>query len=137
MHRAFSSAVILAIGLSGGGGRPGFTQQPAATEILGGPGGSSFSDSELQPGARILEVHIRSGERVDSVQMLISLPGGRTAMSPRRGGSGGSLNVFGLDRGEFLTGVSGRYGEFIDSIRIHTNKRTSALFGGSGGSRDF
>jgi len=46
MVRAFSCAVILAIGLSGVGGRPGFTKQPAATEILGGPGGSSFSDSE-------------------------------------------------------------------------------------------
>ena len=137
MHRAFSSAVILAIGLSGGGGRPGFTQQPAATEILGGPGGSSFSDSELQPGARILEVHVRSGDRVDSVQMLISSPDGRTVMSPKRGGSGGRLNIFRVNRDEYITGVSGRYGDYIDSIRIHTNKRTSALFGGPGGNRDF
>src|SRR5438132_11455099 len=114
MHRAFSSAVILAIGLSGGGGRPGFTQQPAATEILGGPGGSSFSDSELQPGARILEVHVRSGDRVDSVQMLISSPDGRTVISPKRGGSGGRLNIIRVTRHEEITHRTGRRDVLLD-----------------------
>ena len=137
MDRAFCCAVILAIGLFGSGGRRDFTQQPDSTEIVGGPGGSGFSDSQLQPGARILEVHVRSGDRVDSVQMLISSPDGRTVMSPKRGGSGGRLNIFRVNRDEYITGVSGRYGDYIDSLRIHTNKRTSALFGGPGGDRDF
>jgi hypothetical protein len=136
MDRSLWCAVILVIELAAGT-HPGFTQQPALTEILGGPGGSGFSDSELQPGSRILEVHVRSGDHVDSVQMLISFPDGRTVMSPKRGGSGGRLDIFRMDRGEYITGVSGRYGDYIDSIRIHTNKRTSALFGGPGGNRDF
>jgi Jacalin-like lectin domain len=43
----------------------------------------------------------------------------------------------GLDPDEYLLGVSGRYGDHIDSIRFFTNKRNSPVWGGSGGNRTF
>jgi hypothetical protein len=42
-----------------------------------------------------------------------------------------------LDSDEYIIGIAGRYGDLIDSIRFYTNKRNSAVFGGSGGSADF
>lgn len=112
-------------------------QQAPATEIVGGPGGSAFSDPEPEQGARVVEVQVRSGEHVDSVQLLYTLRDGRTVEGTRHGGAGGELSVFHLDADEYLIGISGRSGSYIDSIRFQTNKRTSPTFGGSGGSRDF
>ncbi len=112
-------------------------QQAPATEIVGGPGGASFSDPEPEPGTRVVEVQVRSGEYVDSVQLVYMLSDGQTVMGPQHGGGGGALNVFHLDADEYLIGVSGRVGTYIDSIQFQTNKRTSPKFGGSGGSHDF
>jgi hypothetical protein len=50
---------------------------------------------------------------------------------------GPTLSEFNLDEGEFITEISGRYGELVDSVRIHTNLQVSALFGGGGGSADY
>jgi len=147
MKRApFLAAIILAgpafIAASAGfagqyGGNPYGTQQYGTTDIAGGRGGSDFSDPQPQAGARVVEVQIRAGDHIDAVQMLFQFSDGRTAMSPRHGGSGGRTEVFRLDPDEYITGISGRSGDYIDSLRIHTNKRASQLFGGRGGNRDY
>ena len=125
---------IIAI-LCGGGWA--VAQQAPATEIVGGSGGHSFLDPEVEPGTRVVEVQVRSGEYVDSVQLVYMLRDGQTVMGPQHGGEGGALNVFHLDADEYLVGISGRTGSYIDSIQFLTNKRTSPKFGGSGGGRDF
>jgi hypothetical protein len=112
-------------------------QQARVTEIAGGPGGVAFLDQEPPQGARVIEVQVHSGVNVDSVQLVYMLNDGRTVMGPQHGGEGGGLNVFHLDADEYLTGISGRSGIYIDSIRFLTNKRTSPTFGGGGGNRDF
>ena len=119
------------------GGEYAVAQHAPATEIVGGPGGNSFLDAEPERGARVIEVQVRSGDYVDSVQLVYMLRDGRTVMGPRHGGEGGALSVFHLDADEYLIGTSGRCGQYIDSIRFETNKRTSATFGGSGGGREF
>ncbi len=137
MSRAMLRATVICMLPVLGCGLQGYTQQLSSTEIVGGRGGREFSDSAGQAGSRILEVRVWAGDHVDSVQMVYALPDGRSSMSPRRGGSGGRLNAFRVDPGEYVIGLSGRYGSYIDSVRIHTNRRTSALFGGRGGDRDF
>jgi jacalin-like lectin domain-containing protein len=112
-------------------------QQAPSTEVVGGPGGNAFSDPEPAQGTLVVEVQVRSGDHVDSVQLVYMLSDGRIVMGPQHGGSGGGLSVFHLDADEYLIGISGRSGSYIDSIRFQTNKRTSPTFGGSGGSRDF
>ncbi|WP_269768037.1 jacalin-like lectin [Burkholderia ubonensis] len=42
-----------------------------------------------------------------------------------------------LDDDEYVIGISGRYGDRIDSLRIYTNKKTSNVFGGTGGTQEF
>ena len=112
-------------------------QQYTATQVVGGSGGAAFSDTEPAAGARVLEVRVRSGGYVDSVQMVYALRDGRTVEGPRRGGTGGSLNVFQLNADEYIVGISGRTGKYIDSISFRTNKRTSPIFGGKGGDREY
>ena len=98
-------------------------QQATATEVVGGPGGNAFLDPEPEPGARVVEVQVHSGEYVDSVQLVYMLSDGRTVMGPQHGGPGGQLSVFHLDADEYLTGASGRAGAYIDSIQFQTNKQ--------------
>ncbi len=116
---------------------PARAQTAGVTATAGGSGGTPFSDLDVPQGARVLEVHVYSGRYIDAVQMQYALPDGRVVTGPRHGGSGGTLSVFRLDSDEAILALSGRYGDYIDSIQIHTSKRTSPLLGGSGGKRDY
>lgn len=119
------------------GGTLGFTQQLDTTTVIGGGGGDEFFDFQPAAGTRVAEVRVRFGDVVDAVQMVYELPDGRTVMGSRHGGTGGRLSVFRLDPDEFVIGLSGRYGDTVDSLRIETNRRSSDLFGGGGGARDY
>jgi hypothetical protein len=127
--------ISIAAVLCGGGWAA--AQQAPATEIVGGPGGNAFSDPQPERGARVIEVQVHSGEYVDSVQLVYMFRDGRTVMGPQHGGEGGRLSVFHLDADEYLIGISGRSGDYIDSIQFLTNRRTSSTFGGSGGKHEF
>jgi hypothetical protein len=134
---------LLLCGLIVTGGLPSFpvtraiAQQIQSTSVAGGGGGRSFSDLQAPVDGRVVEVRVQAGDMVDSVQLVYSLPDGRSLTGPRHGGSGGRLSVLRLDQDEYIIGISGRYGDNIDSIRIHTNKRTSEPYGGRGGNRDY
>ncbi len=43
-----------------------FGQEPAPTNVAGGRGGSSFSDTQIPSGARVLEVNVFAGESPES-----------------------------------------------------------------------
>ena len=118
-------------------GQPLYAQASGTTQVFGGNGGNTFSDPVIQTGGRVTAVQIQYGDRIDSVQFTYSLPNGTTASSARHGGSGGRSATFQLDNDEYIVGLSGRYGDTLDSLRIITNKRTSQIFGGGGGDRDF
>ena len=137
MHRSSSRVLIFAAALVFAGTAWTFAMQLVSTNVIGGRGGRAFSDSQIPADARVTEVRIQAGDRVDSVQMVYALSDGRTVAGPLHGGSGGRPNVFTLDSDEYITGISGRYGDNIDSMRIQTNKRTTPLYGGRGGDRDF
>jgi predicted flap endonuclease-1-like 5' DNA nuclease len=53
------------------------------------------------------------------------------------GGRGGLHHTITLAAGEYLIGVSGRCGRYIDSIRFHTNQRVTDSYGGSGGQDEY
>jgi hypothetical protein len=127
LYTIFNLFVALGIGLTCSG------QDLSTTRVVGGSGGTEFSDPDLPAGARVREVRVFSGKYVDALQMVYILPDGRTAESVRHGGAGGGQNSFRLDSDEYITGISVRSGNYIDSIQIHTNKRSSQAFGGGGG----
>ena len=103
----------------------------------GGNGGRAFENYEIPEDARLTAVHIFTEWVVNAIQIDFSLPDGTPGGHPPIGGLGGEHHVFYLDDDEYLTGVSGRAGWYIDSICLHTNKRVSPTFGGVGGERDF
>ena len=87
----------------------------------------------------IKEVRVRAGWWIDSIQLVC-----HDGAQPRRGGAGGALHTFRLRPGEHITGISGRRrgpaGNFVYALQIHTNLRSSPVFGESGrhrGSRAF
>jgi len=128
--------ILLAI-LALATGASAFGQTSAQTQVVGGNGGDPFQDISSTSGARITEVRVFTGTMVDSIQIVYVLPNGRTMEGARHGGPGGQAKSFRLDSDEYIVGISGRYGKNIDSLRIQTNKRTSSLYGGSGGRQDY
>lgn len=82
----------------------------------------------------IREVRIRSGWWIDSIQLVCA-----NGRKPRRGGPGGGLHVFRLQPGEYITGMSGRHkgpaGHYVYSLQIHTNLRSSPIYGQAGRDR--
>ena len=82
----------------------------------------------------IKEVRVRAGWWVDSIQLVC-----RNGMKPRRGGHGGGLHTFRLRPGEYITGISGRRkgpaGNYVYALQIHTNLRSSPVFGEAGRDR--
>jgi hypothetical protein len=118
-------------------GQPVFAQASGTTQVYGGNGGNAFTDPLIPTGGRVTAVQIRAGDRIDSVQFTYSLPNGTTTSGIRHGGSGGETTTFQLDDEEYIVGLSGKYGDTLDSLCIITNKRTSQVFGGGGGDRDY
>ncbi len=116
----------------------GFGQQPASTTIVGIQQGAQFSDSQTASRGRVSGVYVFvDNDSICGLQVQFKLSNGRFSMSSRRGSSGGQRRFFQLDSDEYIVGLSGRYSTRIDSLRIHTNKRASPLFGGSGGTQDY
>jgi hypothetical protein len=107
----------------------------------GGIGGMPFAD-EIPDGARIVEVRVRSGARIDAIQVVYETADGEICPSPQHGESGGDLHTLQLGKGEFIVKISGRFGARVDSINIVTegSKKSDSLgfhAGGTGGDEDY
>jgi len=107
------------------------------SEMVGGSGGNEFHDYIPPNEARIKVVHVFTHEYVDALQFGYLDASGEMALLPKIGGDGGFAYQFVLDEDEYLTGVCGRYGWYIDQICFQTNKRVSETFGGKGGVSEF
>ena len=91
---------------------------------------------------RIRKIIIRAGKYIDGIQIVYGskdrelYPGGIN-YSKFFGGKGGLEYVFSLDRDEYIVSIYGKYGVFVDSLTIRTNKKTSRKYGGNGGSNSY
>ena len=111
--------------------------EPKHLGPVGGDSGQPFDGYDIPDDARLTAIHIFAEWVVDALRFDYVHADGATGSRPPVGGLGGQHYVFYLDDDEFLIGLSGRCGWFIDSVRFHTNKRVSDAYGGSGGERDF
>lgn len=102
----------------------------------GGGGGNYYSDAQTG-GRQLKEVRIRSGAFIDAIQTVYVNTIGQTFVSNRYGGGGGNLDIFTLAPGEYITRISGKYGSFVDSLLIQTNKGRIKGWGGTGGSATY
>jgi len=139
MRRIISlAALIISIAIVG----LSFGQSGIEVYILGpsgGMGGAGFTDEigELDPRIHNVDkVHVYAGSVVEGIRLETYERGGGI-ITPHHGGLGGTHYVFALQEGEYITGISGKYGNLVDSIQIHTNRRVSQRFGGPGGSADY
>ncbi|WP_374688857.1 jacalin-like lectin [Promineifilum sp.] len=104
---------------------------------VGGSGGKPFDDYTIPNDARLTAVHIYTEWVIDALRIDFVHVDGQADGRPPLGGLGGAHQVFYLEEDEYLTGISGRCGWYVDAIRFHTNKRVSDLYGGRGGERDY
>jgi hypothetical protein len=105
--------------------------------LAGGYGGKEFHDYTLPMETRVKEVHVFSAKFIDAIQIAYVNAKGNMVYLPKIGGLGGNQRVFVLDDEEYITGISGRCGWYIDSLRIHTNRGVSDTFGGDGGTDEY
>jgi len=85
---------------------------------------------------KVIAVLISSGLLVDYMQLLVYHHGTPGAMVGH-GGDGGHFAPFVLADDEYLTGLTGKYGMYVNSVVLHTNMRTSQRFGGNSGEREY
>jgi hypothetical protein len=102
----------------------------------GGTGGVGFTD-EIKDRISVKEVNIWTGSVVNGINIVHSDSSGGYYATHRYGSSEGTKHTFTLQADEYITGISGRYGTFVDSIIIHTNNRMSRSYGGTGGSAEY
>lgn len=102
----------------------------------GGKGGQDFGDV-IPPGSRITEIHLFTDQYVDALQFTYINARGETKTTTRVGADSGVQHVFKLDDDEYLLGISGSSGWYVDGLRFHTNKRISDLYGSEGGDSEF
>lgn len=104
---------------------------------VGGNGGKPFDNYAIPEKARVTAVHVYTEWVINAIQLDYMDSNGENGGRPPIGGLGGEHHVFYLDEDEYLTGISGRAGWYVDSIRFHTNKRLSPSYGGTGGDREY
>ena len=103
----------------------------------GGNGGHEFEGYTIPAGGKVQEIRVNAGLYVDGLQLVCVDSAGAVMELPHVGGKSGFHHTITLDADEYLTGISGRSGRYIDSIRFHTNKRTSDSIGGRGGENEY
>lgn len=107
----------------------------------GGTGGSPFVDV-IPEGARIVEVKLWGGKRVDAFQIFYETAGGVRGWLPKRGGSGGKevTPPLQLGRDEYINEIRGRYGDRVDSLVIDLETKRDWFgykAGGDGGKGEY
>lgn len=104
----------------------------------GGNGGKPFDHYDIPDDARLTAVHVYTEWVINAIQLEFAQDEVQSGgiLSPV-GGLGGEHHVFYLDEDEYLIGITGRAGWYIDSLRLITNKRVSPRYGGESGERDF
>lgn len=107
----------------------------------GGSGGQPFrdwllEDQQLEIGALL----IWSGIYIDAIQILYrDRSNGTLRLGEKHGGNGGKLTILPLDAGQFITGMKGKTGDYVDSLVVITNStpNTTIGYGGPGGSSPY
>ena len=83
-------------------------------------------------------VKVRHGRLIDGIELLYKTADGKEEGLGWHGGDGGEEEeTFRLEEGEYIVGLSGKAGTYIESLTIVTNNRKSKTYGGDGGDDAF
>jgi hypothetical protein len=84
---------------------------------------------------RVSKVLLRSGKRLDSLQLILDNGQGSFAHTDSEGGTGGSITELDVRAGLQISGVNLWTGTAVDAIQfLYSDGSVSAKYGGSGGS---
>jgi len=105
------------------------------TGPFGGAGGAAFDDSNNDPttldGRSITKVQIWWGQYIDAIQVFYDNPANNTWTPRKHAGTSNNVNLFTLELmpGEYITGATGTYGSWLNSLSLKTNMRTATSVG--------
>ncbi len=102
----------------------------------GGSGGDSFSELLDDCHSHVKKIVIRSGSRVDSIQVTYKFSNDKLETGKYYGGIGGKESIVNIDvdNDEKIVSIFGRSGRMIDNIGFVTNFGTIfGPYGGNGG----
>jgi hypothetical protein len=90
-------------------------------------GGKGVAFSDIQPKWIPLQVTLdsllcRGGSWIDQIQFMYTLPDGSQLTFTHGGNGGVSNNPLVLSPGEFISSISGSYGDYINQLTFTTNK---------------
>lgn len=112
--------------------------------FYGGDGGGPFDDIEdrgfMTPVVGIKKIVINSNksEGILSIQVTYKLSNGEIYEGEKHGTrSGNIIDELVLDDDEFITQVTGKYADLINSLQIKTNKGQCKKIDGEGGNKSF
>jgi murine toxin len=93
-----------------------------------GGSGAAFSDTPPE-GQRLTRLLVHSGDVIDAIQATY---GGKEM--PLHGGKGGKANTIDLAEGEYITEISGKFGNYFGAVHIlelsiRTNRRALPTYG--------
>ncbi len=104
----------------------------------GGGGGDPFNDvspsTYLQLQTRITSIQLRSGDVTDCLMTSFTDSTGRQWTSTHGGGGGSPSATLPMMAGEFVSGVDGRSGEYVDQLNLTSSGGARIGGGGGGGS---
>jgi hypothetical protein len=109
----------------------------------GGQGGNAFQDRAPDANTEVAQIRIWGGNFIDAVELSYRNRDRTTQIDgPKHGGPGGTLSEplgvqIELQPGEFIVQISGRSGNFVDSMQIQTNFQLLNRCGGQGGANDY
>jgi phospholipase C len=100
----------------------------------GGDGGNSSNLPDLPFGGHITGLSIYVSSHVDAILVSYVDANGNSGVLPWQGGSNrkGMPSVITFAAGEFITAVSGRYDDYLESFTITTNVKTYGPYGPTG-----
>jgi hypothetical protein len=108
--------------------------------LFGGTGGNAFDDITAAKAivVCIKSITIRSGSRVDAIQVTYLLSTGSTFQAAPHGGTGGDPHTINFAEGENIIILEGRSGDRVDQLKFTTRDSAGKTkvygpYGGSGG----
>ena len=103
----------------------------------GGYGGYVFQDSPPSDFDQVILVKACSNKYLDSVEMVVRDRSGDHIQYGKHGGNAIGCKTLYFWEGEYITSVSGRYGRYVDSIRVKTSEGRELFVGGTTGAATY
>ncbi|QAY80452.1 jacalin-like lectin [Sphingosinicella sp. BN140058] len=125
-----------------GRSRPRLHYKVVNAPLFGSPGGAQFDDVEsprtfLLAGTRLAAIQFRGGGYVDRISVTYERADGSSYIREHGGEGGTLLPRYSIAEEQVVRSISGRSGDYVDSIEVRLSDETMISAGGPGGALAF